>query len=190
MLGYKKFLEQAAESALTPEAMRRLADLKLEKEYGFLGQEGGAVLPAPESTAVMPAGAKAAPGPARSATEVESDEGFERRAAGADGVVPSTERPDAPLPGGEQMEWAGPLDAIELYDRILERYPTYEFNDWVLYQKARAYDELGRSDEAIAVIERLVREYPRSRYTDEAQFRRAEYFFTRRKFLDAGPREI
>ncbi len=42
MLGYKKFLEQAAESALTPEAMRRLADLKLEKEYGFLGQEGEA----------------------------------------------------------------------------------------------------------------------------------------------------
>ncbi len=49
MLGYKRFLEEATESALTPEAMRRLADLKLEKEYGFLGQEGGAVLPAPES---------------------------------------------------------------------------------------------------------------------------------------------
>jgi len=30
MLGYRKFLEEAPESALTPEAMRRLADLKLE----------------------------------------------------------------------------------------------------------------------------------------------------------------
>ena len=29
ILGYKKFLEEAPESALTPEAMRRLADLKL-----------------------------------------------------------------------------------------------------------------------------------------------------------------
>ena len=37
MLGYRKFLEEAPESALTPEAMRRLADLKLEKEYGILG---------------------------------------------------------------------------------------------------------------------------------------------------------
>ena len=35
MIGYRKFLAEAPESALTPEAMRRLADLKLEKEYGF-----------------------------------------------------------------------------------------------------------------------------------------------------------
>jgi TolA-binding protein len=83
------------------------------------------------------------------------------------------------------VEWAGPLEAIELYDRLLATYPTYEYNDSVLYQKARAYDELGRTDEAIAVIERLLEAYPSSRYTDEVQFRRAEYFFTRKKFLDA-----
>ena len=40
MLGYRKFLEEAPESTLTPEAMRRLADLKLEKEYGILGDGG------------------------------------------------------------------------------------------------------------------------------------------------------
>ena len=37
MAGYRKFLAEAPKSSLTPEAMRRLADLKLEKEYGALG---------------------------------------------------------------------------------------------------------------------------------------------------------
>ncbi len=40
--GYRKFLDDAPESALTPEAMRRLADLKLDKEFGILGGEEAA----------------------------------------------------------------------------------------------------------------------------------------------------
>ena len=56
ILGYRKFLEEAPESALTPEAMRRLADLKLEKEYGILGGGKLVELPAPE-TSLVPAAA-------------------------------------------------------------------------------------------------------------------------------------
>jgi tetratricopeptide (TPR) repeat protein len=89
------------------------------------------------------------------------------------------------LPEGERVEWSGPEEAIELYDQILASYPHYEHNDQVLYQKARAYDELGRNDEAIAVIQQLVTRYPHSRYVDEVQFRRGEYFFMRKKYLDA-----
>ena len=37
MQSYRRFLDQTPEGAMTPEAMRRLADLKLEKEYGILG---------------------------------------------------------------------------------------------------------------------------------------------------------
>ena len=37
MQSYRRFLEDSPESAMAPEAMRRLADLKLEKEYGILG---------------------------------------------------------------------------------------------------------------------------------------------------------
>ena len=37
LTGYRKFLAEAPASSLTPEAMRRLADLQLEKEYGYLG---------------------------------------------------------------------------------------------------------------------------------------------------------
>ena len=36
MLSYQRFLEDTPDSALTPEAIRRLADLKIQKEYGTL----------------------------------------------------------------------------------------------------------------------------------------------------------
>ena len=39
MKSYQKFLTETPESALTPEAIRRLADLNVEKEYGAIGDE-------------------------------------------------------------------------------------------------------------------------------------------------------
>jgi len=188
MLGYRKFLEEAPESTLTPEAMRRLADLKLEKEYGILGDGELVELPAPEATSVPAAAGSGSPSPPRAAgiaDHSESEQDFERRAAGEDGMTHSDESLAVELPGGEQVPSAGPLEAIELYDRILAAYPTYRHNDQVLYQKARAYDELGRTEEAIAVIERLVAEYPDSRRIDEVQFRRAEHFFMRKRYFEA-----
>jgi TolA-binding protein len=176
MVGYRKYLEEAPESSLTPEAMRRLADLKLEKEYGILG-EGVIEIPAPETPPVTEAerGAKPKrPQAAGIADHSESEADFERRAAGAAKIVEKT-KPAA----------AGPLEAIALYDQILKTYPNYPQNDQVLYQKSRALDELGRIEEAIAVMERLIAEYPGSRHIDEVQFRRAEYFFTRRKYRAA-----
>src|SRR5207302_5917931 len=79
----------------------------------------------------------------------------------------------------------GPLEAIALYNRLLTEYPSYKNSDQVLYQMARAYDELGRTDEAIETMERLSRTNPHSAHLDEVQFRRGEYFFTRRRFRDA-----
>ncbi len=186
MLAYRKYLEEAPESARTPEAMRRLADLKLEKEYGILGGGDTAPMPAPKAAARGGTGAGSAPRPpARSIDEVaaESQRDFERRATAGAPIAGSDETLE--LPGGEEVDSKGPLEAIALYDRILTTYPHYPNNDQVLYQKARAYDELGRSDEAIAVMESLIAAYPHSRYIDEVQFRRAEYFFVRRRFLDA-----
>ena len=34
---YRRYLEETSESARTPEAMRRLADLQIEQAYGVLG---------------------------------------------------------------------------------------------------------------------------------------------------------
>ncbi len=189
MQGYRKFLEEAPESALTPEAMRRLADLKLEKEYGLLGDGDIVELPAPQATPTPAAAAAGAaqdrPRAAGTAERAESDAEFERRAAGEE-VIAAPGEFQLEFPGeGEEVAASGPLEAIDLYDRILASYPSYEHNDQVLYQKARAFDELGRVDEAVAVIEQLIAAYPRSRHIDEVQFRRAEYFFTRKRWIDA-----
>ena len=237
MDAYRDFLEQTPESTLTPEAMRRLADLQVEKEFGLLGDGGLIDIPAPETgesgpeTAADPAGkvspAEVAanletgragsrpsgplsesgdsprPRPARAASGIierpaaqmiaetggasgESDEAFERRTTGQSGEAPAWRDAEAQLPGDDgTSDAAGPREAIALYDEILETYPNYENNDQVLYQKSRAYDELGETEEAMAVMDRLVSEYPHSHYLDEVQFRRAEYFFTRKKYLDA-----
>jgi tetratricopeptide (TPR) repeat protein len=80
---------------------------------------------------------------------------------------------------------AGPLEAIAIYNRLLTEYPSYKDSDQVLYQMARAYDELGRTDEAMETMDRLIRANPNSGHFDEAQFRMGEYFFTRRKYRNA-----
>ena len=85
----------------------------------------------------------------------------------------------------DDLRKRGPLEAIKLYDRLLAKYPSHEHNDRVLYQKARAYDELGRTTEAMQVMEQLIAAYPDSRHLDELLFRRGEHFFARKKFREA-----
>jgi tetratricopeptide (TPR) repeat protein len=50
---------------------------------------------------------------------------------------------------------------------------------------SRAYDEIGQPDEAMAVMNRLVAEFPDSRLVDEVHFRRGEYNFVRKNYLEA-----
>ncbi len=50
---------------------------------------------------------------------------------------------------------------------------------------SRAYEETGQIDIAMKTLDQLIKQYPQSRHIDEAQFRRAEYFFTRKKYLDS-----
>ncbi|HXK23957.1 MAG TPA: tetratricopeptide repeat protein [Myxococcota bacterium] len=184
--GYRKFLEEAPESSLTPEAMRRLADLQIEKEYGLLGDgQGIREMAAPKPSAVpKPADTAARRAPAAKAARSESEAEFERRATADTASRPSQPAPALELPG-ENAAPPGPLEAIALYDQILAKYPNYPHNDEVLYQKSRAFDELGRTEDAIAVMEQMIALYPQSRHQDEVQFRRAEYFFMHKKYRDA-----
>ncbi|MGE0623541.1 MAG: tetratricopeptide repeat protein [Pseudomonadales bacterium] len=192
MQSYERFLSETPAHVMAPEAMRRLADLQIEKEYGVIGEAGTASvidLPAPESEAPAPRSASAtlaqtgrAPVPAGG---TESDAAFEARASAPD-FLGTPEQPALTAPeGGEPLDVSGPTQAIATYQKILADYPWYERNDQVLYQMARAYDELAQPDEAIRVVERLIAEYPDSRYVDEVYFRRGEYFFVRRQYLDA-----
>jgi len=69
-------------------------------------------------------------------------------------------------------------EAIHLYTALLKTYPKYERNDSVLYQLARAYELNAQPDRALASLDRLVAQYPNSRFIDEAQFRRGELLFS------------
>lgn len=180
MRGYRRYLEEAPESSLTPEAMRRLADLKLEKEFGILGGEDS-VLPVPSQSEIH--ASDVTERVAETDANVESESQFEARAT--QHALTFQDDTSLSLPDGAHSSQSGPRSAIALYDEILAKYPNYEHSDRVLYQKARAYDELGMPDEAIEVIEQLIAEDPGSRHISEVQFRRAEYFFTRRKYLAA-----
>ncbi len=197
MQSYQHFLEETPDSALAPEAIRRLADLKIEKEYGTVAEGDRPVQAAAAGKTVskMTAPAAAAPvgaaesAPARpkaqAARKSEADAAFEKRATQSQPVPVTPPVEGEPPEAKDDLERAGPLEAIELYKRLLAKYPLYDRNDQVLYQMSRAYEELGKINEAMAVMERLVHEYPRSRYIDEVQFRRAEFFFSHRKYLDA-----
>jgi len=190
MQHYRKFLEESPETPMTPEAIRRLADLELEKQYGIHTGDGKPrPMPAPES-AKAPA-SKPARTPNKAAAVAgtgrgESDQEFERRTT-AENRTPATGDTGASLtdPAGVDAAPKGPLEAIALYKKLLAEYPQYKDSDQVLYQMARAYDELGRTEEAMETMERVIRANPNSVHFDEVQFRRGEYFFTRRKFRDA-----
>jgi tetratricopeptide (TPR) repeat protein len=183
MLQYRRFLEDAPVNAMTPEAMRRLADLQLEKQFGIrTGNVKPREMPAPQPARVLAGAPGGTPDP--SAALRESDQDFERRTTAEAGIVAGSNA-DASPADAVRGDPNGPLEAIALYDRLLNEYPDYEQRDKVLYQEARAYDELGRTEEAIATMERLLRENPHSEHFDEVQFRRGEYFFTRRRFHDA-----
>jgi len=194
MWGYQRFLEDTPDSDLRPEALRRLADLKIEKEYGALTEgtvpHGSGYVPYVPQRVELPAAASAAPratgqSPAAMTADGESEEEFERRTTLSLAPARTADGVETPAEGASDLERTGTREAIALYSKLLDQYPHYERNDQVLYQMSRAYEELGEIEEAMAVTERLVRDYPRSPYIDEVQFRRAEYFFTRKRYLQA-----
>lgn len=194
MQSYQRFLEQTPESAQAPEAMRRLADLKIEKEYGIAGDGELKELPAPADLPQPAAPVLAAQGgdgrlaanvggtPVGSELDLEKRANAEQRVASAEDLL---QGPQLAEDVRDDLAKAGPLEAIQLYDRLLAKYPSHEHNDRVLYQKARAYDELGRTTEAMQVMEQLIAAYPDSRHVDELLFRRGEHFFVRKKYREA-----
>lgn len=72
--------------------------------------------------------------------------------------------------------------AIKGYQDYLKAYPDDPDNDRVLYQLARAHEQGGDLDTALAVLDRLVARYPDTAVRDEAQFRRGELLFTARRY--------
>jgi TolA-binding protein len=194
MRSYQRFLKETPDSVLTPEAMRRLADLKIEKEYGTIIEGAGSAERSKASPALGRKRRSEAASPTSAPPEQdlayipvhgESEAEFEKRATMRQVVDRMAAAADAPVAGAGDLERTGAREAIALYQKLFDDYPDYERNDLVLYQMSRAYEELGETKEAMDVMDRIVHEYPRSRYFDEVQFRRAEYFFMRKRYREA-----
>ena len=75
--------------------------------------------------------------------------------------------------------------AIALYRELLENKPDNNSNDLLLYQVAKAHELDGDIEKSQAVLNRLITRYPSSEHYSEAQFRRAEILFSKRKYRDA-----
>jgi cellulose synthase operon protein C len=76
-------------------------------------------------------------------------------------------------------------EAIKLYEGLLASYPNYERNDTVMYQLSRAYELEANSDKALEVLDRIVTNYPQSKWVTEAQFRRGEILFSNARYRQA-----
>lgn len=196
LASYQSFLQAIPEEGeVTPEAMRRLADLKLQALDTDL----------PASNAVLRDVADNQNNVAQLTTaEVQSDI-FEVQSANivADGESETEleKRATAITPAGPlaapnlvgleneavvtNLQSSNTQEAIALYESLLEKYPLYDRNDQVLYQLARAYEDSGQQEKAMTVLNRLVEEYPTSIHFDEAQFRRGEIFFVKANYFDA-----
>lgn len=77
---------------------------------------------------------------------------------------------------------------IELLKISLKDYPKAKNNDQSLYQLAKAYDQKGEYEKTHTVLQQLVNNHPQSTFYLEAQFRLAEYAFTKRQYLLAEDR--
>ena len=220
MASYEQFLKETPETEMTPEALRRLADLKIQKVYESeddaevqeqaVGADASQLPDAKDAVPVANSASQATNIKAPDTTFVpvetekdkksvavkgspiadisESEKDFSDRAVKKIDLGESR-KSKLIVPGkkadSDDLQAAGANEAIELYKGLLKKYPLFERNDQVLYQLSRAYEELGEVDIAMKTLETLVNKYPLSRHIDEAQFRRAEYFFIRKKYLDA-----
>ena len=75
--------------------------------------------------------------------------------------------------------------AIKQYRDYLKTYPNDPDNDRVLYQLARAQEQGGQLEDGLKTLDLLVATYPKTRYRDEAEFRRGELLFTLRQYPKA-----
>src|SRR5258706_13651719 len=107
---------------MTPEAIRRLADLQLEKQFGIrAGNAKPREMAAPKPAPILAGSRTGSPDPAAAAASVslrESDQDFERRTTAEAGIPVGNAgaSPADTVRAGADAE--GPLEAITLYNRL------------------------------------------------------------------------
>ena len=176
---YREYLKKAPQDAQRPEAMRRLGDLEMDKADsrlagGAANDKTGAAPPPPGAAPAAGAPAPAAPIDAKAPPVASAP------AAGKGAIAAP---PGATAGAGSDAQ--NYLGAVTMYLELLKSYPNAPDNDKVLYQLAHAYELSGRLEEALKVLDRLVRDYPQTGMIDEAHFRRGELMFAMRNYRGA-----
>ncbi len=75
--------------------------------------------------------------------------------------------------------------AIKQYESLLADADADLERDLILYQMARAYDQMARPELALKPLTELVTKYPNSTLYGEAQYRRGEILFTLQNYREA-----
>jgi len=78
------------------------------------------------------------------------------------------------------------LTVINDYQTLLKEHPDRRDNDNLVYQLAKAYSLSGQPYLAIATLERLVEDYPKSEYFLESHFRLGQLYYASRDYEMAG----
>ncbi|WP_196137601.1 tetratricopeptide repeat protein [Aliikangiella sp. G2MR2-5] len=92
----------------------------------------------------------------------------------------------APTPKRNQAHEENQINkVIELYETSLKDYPNAKGNDRILYQLAKALDQIGNTDASIENLKKLSSRYSKSPYYAEAQFRIGENHFSRAEYSKA-----
>jgi outer membrane protein assembly factor BamD (BamD/ComL family) len=143
-------------------------DVKVEKDGTVPATEKQAIEAYNQFLAITPKSAPSAPQRAEAMRRIGDLE-----------MNVAEDAPDQPLSGPDYRV------AIKRYQDFLAAYPTDPSNDRVLYQLSRAYEQGGDLPAALKTLDRLVKDYPSTRYMDEAQFRRGELLFTARDYPGA-----
>ena len=71
--------------------------------------------------------------------------------------------------------------AIEVYQRILDDFPGFQYADKVRFFMAHEYLELGQTDEMLKQYQTLIGQYPDSQYTPEAHLLLGDYYFNEKQ---------
>lgn len=88
----------------------------------------------------------------------------------------------------EELDFTAELrpkyQAIQVYDTIVEKFPNIEFVDRAVFYKAHELRELGQAEEMIRTYQQLTRDYPKSKYWEEAQLIVGNFQFDNEKNVE------
>ena len=79
--------------------------------------------------------------------------------------------------------------AIEIYQRILDDFPDFQYADKVRFFMAHEYFELGQTDEMLKQYKSLIGQFPDSQYTPEAHLLLGDYYFNEKQDVEQSTRQ-